>query len=80
MLYIMTYYAYGRLKFCYQLLAFLTGIASIILAIIAIVNTEILYGCATAVTVMLTALFIKRSEMYQTKMDNWSYKHYLDNE
>ena len=76
----MSYYSYGRLKFCYQLLASLTGIVSIILAIFAIVNTSILYGCATAVTIILTAAFIKRSEMYQTKMDNWSYKHYLDNE
>ncbi len=76
----MTYYTMSRLKFCYDLLSCTAGIASIIFIILALVNVTVLYGCAAAVTVLLTALFIKRSEMYRTKMDNWSYKHYLDNE
>ena len=76
----MTYYTMSRLKFCYDLLSCTAGIASVILVILTVVNTTFLYAYAAAVTVILTALFVKRSEMYRTKMDNCSYKHYLDNE
>tara|TARA_R100001510_G_C7645160_1_gene202545 strand:- start:440 stop:667 length:228 start_codon:yes stop_codon:yes gene_type:complete len=74
----MSYYSYGRLKFCYQLLAFFAFIGTIVSAIIAITNGSTLYGCAAAVCILVCAGCVKRSEKYQTKMDNWSYKHYLD--
>ena len=74
----MSYYSYGRLKFCYQLLCFITMIGAIGFGIVAVTTTSILYGCGAAVCVLLCALSVKRAEMYQTKQDNWSYKHYLD--
>ena len=49
-------------------------------AIIAIGMSSILYGWITALFVLLTVGSIKRARMYQTKMDNFDYKYYLDNE
>lgn len=80
----MSYYSYGRLKFCYQLLCFITTLGAIGLGIVAVTasssneTSAILHACGSAVCVLLCALSVKRAEMYQTKMDNWSYKHYLD--
>ena len=48
------------------------------LGIVAVTTTSILYGCGAAVCVLVCAGSVKRAEMYQTKQDNWSYKHYLD--
>ena len=75
----MTYYTYGRLKFCYQLFAFMSIILAIAFMIMTLQNYSILYAFASAILVLVCAGCVKRSEMYQTKMDNWSYKHYLDN-
>ena len=74
----MSYYSYGRLKFCYQLFAFFAFIGTIVSAIMAITSDSIMYGCIAAVCVLVCAGCVKRAEMYQTKMDNWNYKHYLD--
>ena len=74
----MSYYSYGRLKFCYQLLCFIAMLGAIGLGIVAVTTTSILYGCGAAVCVLVCAGSVKRAEMYQTKMDKWSYKHYLD--
>jgi len=74
----MSYYSYGRLKFCYQLLCFITMLGAIGLGIVAVTTTSILYACGAAVCVLVCAGSVKRAEMYQTKQDNWSYKHYLD--
>ena len=48
-------------------------------AVAAIYTSSVLYGWITALFVLLAVGSIKRARMYQTKMDNWSYKHYLDN-
>ena len=53
-------------------------IGAIGLGIVAVTTTSILYACGSAVCVLLCAISVKRAEMYQTKQDNWSYKHYLD--
>ncbi len=74
----MSYYSYGRLKFCYQLFAFFALVGTIICATIAITKNPILYGPLTALCAVICAGCIKRAEKYQTKMDNWDYKHYLD--
>jgi len=76
----MSYLKLSRLNFCYQLFAFFAFVGTIASAIIAITNESIMYGYIAAVCVLVCAGCVKRSEMYQTKMDNWSYKHYLDNE
>ena len=74
----MSYYSYGRLKFCYQLFAFFAFIGLLGFMIMAVTNHSILYGCISGVFALICAGCVKRSEMYQTKMDKWSYKHYLD--
>ena len=74
----MSYYSYGRLKFCYQLFSFFAFIGVIAFMVMAVHNHSILYGCASGIFALICAGCVKRSEMYQTKMDNWSYKHYLD--
>tara|TARA_R100001224_G_C4012282_1_gene146521 strand:- start:659 stop:886 length:228 start_codon:yes stop_codon:yes gene_type:complete len=74
----MSYYSYGRLKFCYQLFAFFAFIGTIASVIIAITTESILYGCVAAVCILICAGCVKRAEKYQTKIDNWDYKHYLD--
>ena len=74
----MSYYSYGRLKFCYQLLCFIAMLGAIGLGIVAVTTTSILYGFGSAILVLVCAGCVKRAEKYQTKMDNWSYKHYLD--
>ena len=48
------------------------------LGIVAVTTTSILYACGAAECVLVCAVSIKRAEKYQTKQDNWSYKHYLD--
>ena len=48
------------------------------LGIVAVTTTSILYACGSAVCVLVCAGSMMRAEMYQTKQDNWSYKHYLD--
>ena len=47
-------------------------------AIATITTSLVLYGWVTALFALICAGCIKRAGMYQTKMDNWSYKHYLD--
>lgn len=74
----MSYYSYGRLKFCYQLFAFMSIILAIAFMIMTLQNYSILYALGSAILILVCAVCVKRSEKYQTKMDNWSYKHYLD--
>lgn len=76
----MSYSQLRRLNFCYQLFTFLLIIGMGAFAIIAIGMSSILYGWITALFVLLTVGSIKRARMYQTKMDNFDYKYYLDNE
>ncbi len=75
----MSYLHYSRLNFCYQLFAFLSILGMGAFAVAAIYTSSVLYGWITALFVLLAIGSIKRAEKYQTKMDNWSYKHYLDN-
>ena len=49
-------------------------------AIAAIDTSSVLYGWVTALFVLLAIGSIKRANMYQAKMDNFDYKHYLDND
>ena len=49
-------------------------------AIAAIDTSSVLYGWVTALFVLIAVVSIKRANMYQTKMDNFDYKYYLDNE
>lgn len=49
-------------------------------AIAAIDTSSVLYGWVTALFVLLVVVSIKRARMYQTKMDNFDYKYYLDND
>ena len=74
----MSYYSYGRLKFCYQLFAFLSIVLAIAFMIMTLYNYSILYAFGSAILILVCAGCVKRAEMYQTKMDNWSYKNYLD--
>ena len=48
-------------------------------AVATITTSLVSYGWVTALFILLAIGSIKRAAMYQTKMDNWSYKHYLDN-
>jgi len=75
----MSYHSYGRLKFCYQLFAFVSIILAVAFMIMTLQNYSMLYALGSAILILVCALCVKRSEMYQSKMDNWSYKHYLDN-
>ena len=74
----MSYHSYGRLKFCYQLLAFFSILGMGAFTIATVITSSVLYGWVTALFIVLAIGSIKRAEMYQTKMDNWRYKHYLD--
>jgi len=74
----MSYLKLSRLKFCYQLFAFLSVLGMISFAIAAITISLALYGWVTALFAFICAVCIKRSEQYQTKMDSFDYKHYLD--
>ena len=65
----MKYHIYRRIQFCYHLLAFVGICASIAFAIVAVTVGSPLYGIIAAVSVMITALSVKRSEEYQTKID-----------
>lgn len=47
-------------------------------AVATITTSLVLYGWVTALFVLLAVGSIKRAAMYQTKMDNFDYKHYLD--
>jgi len=47
--------------------------------IASITNDSILYGWVTALFALICAGCIKRANMYQTKMDNFDYKYYIDN-
>jgi membrane protein implicated in regulation of membrane protease activity len=76
----MPYLHYSRLNFCYQLFAFLSILGMGAFAIAAITTSLVLYGWVTALFVLLAVVSIKRARMYQTKMDNFDYKYYLDNE
>ena len=74
----MSYLHYSRLNFCYQLFAFLSILGMGAFAIATIDTSSILYGWVTALFVLLAVGSIKRARMYQHKMDNFDYKHYLD--
>ena len=74
----MSYLHYSRLNFCYQLFAFLSILGMGAFAIAAIDTSSVLYGWVTALFVLIAVVSIKRANMYQTKMDNFDYKHYLD--
>jgi len=76
----MSYLHYSRLNFCYQLFAFLSILGMGAFAIAAIDTSSVLYGWITALFVLLFVVSIKRANMYQTKMDNFDYKYYLDND
>jgi len=76
----MSYLHYRRLNFCYQLFAFLSILGMGAFAIAAIDTSSVLYGWVTALFVLLFVGSIKRANMYQAKMDNFDYKHYLDND
>ena len=74
----MSYLKLSRLNFCYQLFAFLSILGMGAFVIASITNDSILYGWVTALFALICAGCIKRANMYQTKMDNFDYKHYLD--
>ena len=76
----MSYLKLSRLNFCYQLFAFLSILGMGAFAIAAIDTSSVLYGWVTALFVLLAIGSIKRANMYQAKMDNFDYKHYLDND
>jgi len=75
----MSYLKLSRLNFCYQLFAFLSILGMGAFAIASITNDSILYGWVTALFALMCAGCIKRANMYQTKMDNFDYKYYIDN-
>jgi hypothetical protein len=75
----MSYLKLSRLNFCYQLFAFLSILGMGAFAIASITNDSILYGWVTALFALICAGCIKRANMYQTKMDNFDYKYYIDN-
>lgn len=75
----MSYLKLSRLNFCYQLFAFLSILGMVAFAIASITNASILYGWVTALFALMCAGCIKRAGMYQTKMDNFDYKYYIDN-
>ena len=74
----MSYLKLSRLNFCYQLFAFLSILGMGAFAVVTITTSLVLYGWVTALFVLLAVVSIKRAAMYQTKMDNFDYKHYLD--
>ena len=76
----MSYLKLSRLNFCYQLFGFLSILGMGAFAIAAIDTSSVLYGWVTALFVLLFVVSIKRANMYQTKMDNFDYKYYLDND
>ena len=76
----MSYLKLRRLNFCYQLFAFLSILGMGAFVIASITNDSILYGWVTALFALICAGCIKRANMYQTKMDNFDYKYYLDND
>lgn len=76
----MSYLHYSRLNFCYQLFAFLSILGMGAFAVAAIDTSSVLYGWVTALFVLLAVGSIKRARMYQTKIDNFDYKYYLDND
>ncbi len=75
----MSYLKLSRLNFCYQLFAFLSILGMGAFVIASITNDSILYGWVTALFALICAGCIKRANMYQTKMDNFDYKYYIDN-
>jgi len=75
----MSYLKLSRLNFCYQLFAFISILGMGAFAILSIGMSSILYGWITALFVLLAVGCIKRAGMYQTKMDNFDYKYYIDN-
>lgn len=74
----MPYLHLRRLNFCYQLFAFLSILGMGAFAVAAIDTSSVLYGWVTALFALICAGSIKRARMYQTKMDNFDYKYYLD--
>ena len=74
----MSYLQLRRLNFCYQLFAFLSILGMGAFAIAAITTSLVLYGWVTALFALICAGCIKRANMYQTKMNNYNFKHYLD--
>jgi len=75
----MSYLKLRRLNFCYQLFAFLSILGMAASTIASITASSVLYGWVTALFVLLAVGSIKRANMYQTKMDDFDYKQYLDN-
>ena len=74
----MSYLQLRRLNFCYQLFGFFALIGVVAFMIMAITNHSILYACVAAVFALICAGCVKRYEMYQTKINNFDYKYYLD--
>ena len=83
----MSYTNMSRLKFCYDLLSYVS-LAFMLLSTVSIILMQLNGTYTTHLWIPVTSMFIftalfmigiKRSEMYQNKIDEWDYQHYLDN-